>query len=145
VRLLPCASPPTQTFNLLAFLTHPSPLIGWLTEGSLYNIHTFSVHYSLNRYVSTISGIANAMGWFIWCFYYRKSQPYVWRCALFVLLVGVCMIFEVLDFPPLLWIMDAHALWHLATAGLPFLFYRYVGILMTPSCLSIAGVVTHHK
>jgi hypothetical protein len=36
------------------------------------------------------------------------------------------MIFEVMDFPPLLWIIDAHSLWHLATAGLPFIFYRYV-------------------
>lgn len=72
------------------------------------------------------SGIANAMGWFIWCFYYRKSRPYVWRCALFVLLVGGCMIFELMDFPPFLWVIDAHSLWHLATAGLPFIFYRYV-------------------
>ena len=71
------------------------------------------------------------MGWFIWCFYYWKSRPYVWRCAVFVLLVGVCMVFEVMDFPPLLWIIDAHSLWHLATAGLPFIFYRYVYILMT--------------
>jgi hypothetical protein len=98
-------------------------------------------------YVSAVSGIANAMGWFIWCFYYRKSQPYVWRCALFVLLAGVCMIFEVMDFPPLLWVIDAHSLWHLATAALPFLFYRYVGlhILTILSRLSIARAIIQQK
>ncbi|XP_023721016.1 post-GPI attachment to proteins factor 3 [Cryptotermes secundus] len=82
--------------------------------------------YGYNMQANIIVGIANAMGWFIWCFYYRKSQPYVWRCALFVLLVGVCMIFELMDFPPFLWVIDAHSLWHLATAGLPFIFYRFL-------------------
>jgi len=81
------------------------------------------------------------MGWFIWCFYYWKSRPYVWRCALFVFLVGVCMIFEVMDFPPLLWIVDAHSLWHLTTAGLPFIFYRYVSIPRTLVYLSITTKV----
>ncbi|KDR20100.1 Post-GPI attachment to proteins factor 3, partial [Zootermopsis nevadensis] len=82
--------------------------------------------YGYNMKANIVVGIANAMGWLIWCFYYWKSQLYVWQCALFVLLVGVCMIFEVMDFPPLMWIIDAHSLWHFATAGLPFLFYRYV-------------------
>lgn len=36
------------------------------------------------------------------------------------------MIFEVMDFPPFLWIIDAHSLWHFATAGLPFIFYRFL-------------------
>ena len=89
------------------------------------------VKHPVYSYYVTVTGIANAMGWFIWCFYYWKSRPYVWRCALFVLLVGVCMIFEVMDFPPVLWIIDAHSLWHLATAGLPFIFYQYVYRLMT--------------
>ncbi|KAJ9590286.1 hypothetical protein L9F63_027875 [Diploptera punctata] len=28
--------------------------------------------------------------------------------------------------PSDLWLIDAHALWHLATSGLPFLFYRFL-------------------
>lgn len=57
------------------------------------------------------------------------------------------MIFEVMDFPPLMWIIDAHSLWHFATAGLPFLFYRYVRlhILTTQSLLSIYNVITQQK
>jgi hypothetical protein len=94
--------------------------------------------YTYKGYYPTVTGIASAMGWFVWCFYYWKSRPYVWRCAVFVLLVGVCMIFEVMDFPPLLWVIDAHSLWHLATAGLPFIFYRYVCILTT-------GMVKYHS
>jgi hypothetical protein len=90
----------------------------------------------------SVAGIANAMGWSVWCFYYWKTRPYVWRCALFVVLVGLCMIFEVMDFPPLLWVIDAHSLWHLATAGLPFIFYRYIYILMTVYWLLVWLIIT---
>ncbi|KAJ9588908.1 hypothetical protein L9F63_017786, partial [Diploptera punctata] len=82
--------------------------------------------YGYNMQANIAVGFANAMGWFIWCYYYRKTQPYVWRCALFVSLIGLCMLLEIIDFPPILWLIDAHALWHLATSGLPFLFYRFL-------------------
>ena len=32
---------------------------------------------------------------------------------------------ETLDFPPVLWVIDSHALWHVSTVMLPFLFYRF--------------------
>lgn len=41
-------------------------------------------------------------------------------------LVNVAMLLEVLDFPPLLGILDAHSLWHAATAPLAYLFYSFV-------------------
>ncbi|PSN47000.1 hypothetical protein C0J52_15328 [Blattella germanica] len=82
--------------------------------------------YGYNMQANIVVGVANAMGWFIWCFYHRKTQPYVWRCALFVSLVGLCMLLEIMDFPPILWLVDAHSLWHLATAGLPFIFYQFL-------------------
>ena len=33
---------------------------------------------------------------------------------------------QLLDFPPILWIFDAHSLWHLSTIPLPLFWYRYV-------------------
>ncbi|XP_069683726.1 post-GPI attachment to proteins factor 3 [Periplaneta americana] len=105
---------------LLSFLC-----IGFFVHHVTY-LALVNFDYGYNMQANIVVGIANAMGWFIWCLYYRKSQPYVWRCALFVALVGVCMLFEVMDFPPLLWLVDAHSLWHLATAGLPFIFYRFL-------------------
>ncbi len=35
-------------------------------------------------------------------------------------------LFEVLDFPPLLSLLDAHALWHAATAPLTYLLYGFL-------------------
>jgi hypothetical protein len=36
------------------------------------------------------------------------------------------MLFELLDFPPLLGLLDAHALWHGATAPLAYLLYSFL-------------------
>ena len=36
------------------------------------------------------------------------------------------MLFEVLDFPPLLGLLDAHALWHAATAPPTYLLYGFL-------------------
>ena len=47
------------------------------------------------------------------------------HCAAQVL-VNSLMLLEVLDFPPLLGVLDAHALWHAATAPLAYLFYGFI-------------------
>lgn len=44
---------------------------------------------------------------------------------LFQVLVGISLLLEVNDFPPLLWVLDAHALWHLSTVLPTVLLYRY--------------------
>ena len=45
---------------------------------------------------------------------------------------GSCMVLlELMDFPPLLWAVDAHALWHLSTIPIPLLWYRYVSCSTT--------------
>ena len=33
------------------------------------------------------------------------------------------MALELLDFPPIYWIIDSHAIWHFATVPLPLLWY----------------------
>lgn len=38
-----------------------------------------------------------------------------WMFVVFVVGMHACMLLEVLDFPPLLGLLDAHALWHAAT------------------------------
>ena len=36
------------------------------------------------------------------------------------------LLFEVFDFPPFWFVLDAHACWHLGTIGLPFLWYSFL-------------------
>lgn len=67
--------------------------------------------------------------WLRWCLRQGRRLPHVWKCAAAVLLLQALALLELLDFPPLLWVLDAHALWHIGTIPLNVLFYRSV----TPS------------
>ena len=71
-------------------------------------------------------GLLNVIGWLIWCWKKQLRQPYVWRCGAFVLLVALTTLLEIGDFPPLWWIFDAHALWHLSTSPLAILWYKFL-------------------
>lgn len=42
-----------------------------------------------------------------------------------VLLQGLSLL-ELLDFPPLFWVLDAHAIWHISTIPVHTLFFRSV-------------------
>lgn len=47
-----------------------------------------------------------------------------------VLLQGLSLL-ELLDFPPLFWVLDAHAIWHISTIPVHTLFFR--SVLRLPS------------
>lgn len=70
--------------------------------------------------------MVNLLWWLCWCWQNRRTLPYWWKCGLVVLLLHGLALLELLDFPPMLWILDAHAVWHLSTIPVHFLFYRFV-------------------
>lgn len=70
--------------------------------------------------------MVNLLWWLCWCWQNRRTLPYWWKCGLVVLLLHGLALLELLDFPPMLWILDAHAVWHLSTIPVHFLFYRLV-------------------
>lgn len=72
------------------------------------------------------SGMVNLLWWLCWCWQNRRTLPYWWKCGLVVVLLHGLALLELLDFPPMLWILDAHAVWHLSTVPVHFLFYRSV-------------------
>jgi hypothetical protein len=45
---------------------------------------------------------------------------------LFVVGVNAAVLFEVLDFPPIWGLADAHSLWHALTAPITALWYRFI-------------------
>nr|XP_032807324.1 post-GPI attachment to proteins factor 3 [Petromyzon marinus] len=82
--------------------------------------------YGYNIIANATIGLVNLLWWLGWCLRSHRERPYVWRCAFVVLCLHGLALLELLDFPPLLWTLDAHALWHIGTIPLPLVFYRFL-------------------
>ncbi|XP_017780018.1 PREDICTED: post-GPI attachment to proteins factor 3 [Nicrophorus vespilloides] len=82
--------------------------------------------YLYNMQVNILVGTFTAIFWFAWAIYNRFRLPYVWKIAAFVSVACVSTLLEVLDYPPLFYILDCHALWHLSTVPLVYLFYSFI-------------------
>ncbi|KAM9837517.1 post-GPI attachment to proteins factor 3 [Aulostomus maculatus] len=85
-----------------------------------------SFDYGYNMAANTTIGMVNLLWWLCWCWKNRRTLPYWWKCGLVVLLLHGLALLELLDFPPLLWVLDAHAIWHLSTIPVHFLFYSFL-------------------
>lgn len=80
--------------------------------------------YGYNMMLCIAVGIATAVAWLVWVT--RTRHPGKWTLYKFMGLVHMAMLLEVLDFPPLLRLFDAHALWHAATVPLTYLWYQFI-------------------
>ncbi|XP_023655831.2 post-GPI attachment to proteins factor 3 isoform X1 [Paramormyrops kingsleyae] len=85
-----------------------------------------SFDYGYNMAANATIGMINLLWWLCWCWQNRHTLPYWWKCGLVVLLLHGLALLELLDFPPLLWVLDAHAVWHLSTVPVHFLFYSFL-------------------
>uniref|UniRef100_A0A1I8HRI4 Post-GPI attachment to proteins factor 3 n=1 Tax=Macrostomum lignano TaxID=282301 RepID=A0A1I8HRI4_9PLAT len=81
--------------------------------------------YGYNMTVNLSVGAANCIGWLIWSIRRVRSQPYTRDCLLTVALLNGLVLLEVLDFPPIWWVLDAHSLWHGGTVLLAVPWYRF--------------------
>ncbi|KAJ3250229.1 hypothetical protein HDU77_006870 [Chytriomyces hyalinus] len=70
-------------------------------------------------------GMSSNLGWLLWTALQYTRRRYAYKIVAFVVLISCAMALEVLDFPPILWVLDAHALWHAATVPLVFLLYSF--------------------
>nr|XP_033775149.1 post-GPI attachment to proteins factor 3 isoform X2 [Geotrypetes seraphini] len=82
--------------------------------------------YGYNMAANVAFGLVNLLWWLGWCLRNQAYLPYVWKCEVVVLLLQALALLELLDFPPLLWVFDAHALWHLSTVPVHILFYSFL-------------------
>lgn len=94
----------------------------------IYHIHyltfiRFDYGYNLKANVSV--GMLNSLGWLLWC-YKNRHKMYVWKCAMTVVMINALLLLELGDFPPWGFMIDAHALWHLGTIPVPFLWYSFL-------------------
>lgn len=76
--------------------------------------------------VNVFTGIIGGIGWTVWSLSQLGQRKYVWKMLVFVILAMATTILEVYDFPPILGSFDAHSLWHLSSAPLTILFYKFI-------------------
>lgn len=92
----------------------------------VYMMALVKFDYGYNMKVNITVGAANCLAWLGWCYFHWGEGLYVTQGTAAVLLLFVTALLEVLDFPPWFWMLDSHALWHLCTAPLPLLWYRFI-------------------
>jgi hypothetical protein len=94
----------------------------------VYYLGFVKFDYGYNMNVNIAFGALNSVCWICWSLdkYFNSNLNYVWRCGFSVALFDLLMILEVMDFSPILWYVDSHALWHFTTAVIPFLWYKFL-------------------
>jgi len=89
--------------------------------------HMAFVHfdYGYNMKVNVAVGVINGVGWMIWFINHRNDGKHIMKGVMAVMLVGGSLALELLDFPPVYWLVDSHAVWHFATIPLPLLWFQF--------------------
>ena len=89
----------------------------------LYVLFDYGYHVK----VCLAAGAVQSLAWVAWAVGGGGEGAGRRRLLAFVAAVNACMALEVLDFPPLLGhTLDAHSLWHAATAPLVYLFASFI-------------------
>nr|XP_004463082.1 post-GPI attachment to proteins factor 3 isoform X2 [Dasypus novemcinctus] len=82
--------------------------------------------YGYNLAVSVAIGLVNVVWWLAWCLRNQRQLPHVRKCMVVVVLLQGLSLLELLDFPPLFWVLDAHAIWHISTIPVHVLFFSFL-------------------
>jgi len=91
----------------------------------LHKMLTVRFDYGYNMKVNIIVGIVQSVLWLSWSWKNRHWLPHVKWIARSILAMDLSILLEVLEFEPILWTFDSHALWHLSTAPLHILTYTF--------------------
>ncbi|CAG9529983.1 unnamed protein product [Cercopithifilaria johnstoni] len=101
----------------------------------LYINHIYSLmiyfDYGYNMKMCIVCSFLTAMNYYVWLAQQWKIRDRSSRQSLRYLIVVVTwgllsVLLEILDFVPIYWIIDSHALFHLATVPLPLLMTRFI-------------------
>ena len=94
--------------------------------GHISYLHFVKFDYGYNMMFNVAIGITNCMLSIIFWYSKKDKLLYVWKLPTVGVLSSMFLCFELLDFPPILWVFDAHSIWHFSTIPIPLLFYSYV-------------------
>ena len=101
---------------VMMFVAHISYLTFWKWD------------YTYNMAANVVAGVVSNLlwSWFSIMRYQRSKKPWAAWPGLIVAWIVLAMSLELLDFPPIGGMIDAHSLWHLGTVVPTIWWYRYV-------------------
>ena len=104
----------------------PLALGGVLVAGFCAHVRRMLLRfdYGYNMRASLAMGALHLLLYVAWWRGARARRPHAWRVVALNGALSLSVGLEVLDFPPLLHALDAHALWHASTAPLAHLLWR---------------------
>jgi len=82
--------------------------------------------YGYNMTINVGVGLTNSICWLFWCYKHWNTRAYIKYAVISVLLLDLAVLLELLDFVPIFWTFDAHALWHLSTVPIHYFWYKFV-------------------
>ncbi|ELU10150.1 hypothetical protein CAPTEDRAFT_219496 [Capitella teleta] len=92
----------------------------------VYYLGFVKFDYGYNMRVNISAGVLSGIGWIAWSQKVKGQQSYVWKATASILSLNALILLELGDFPPFWWTLDAHALWHLGTVPVIFMWYSFV-------------------
>jgi hypothetical protein len=81
--------------------------------------------YAYNMKVNVALGVTHCLSWVLWFLLTPRARSHGKIIVGFCVLMFLFMTLELLDFPPIFWVFDAHSLWHLATIPLVRMYYQF--------------------
>jgi len=103
--------------------------LGWAALISYQSFVSFD--YEGNMMVAVSLGVGAGVAWLTWFVrHLEECRNFAWKVLVAILLPLLALPFELLDFPPIGDLLDAHAIWHLGTVPMQFLTYHIVLLRM---------------
>merc|ERR1712159_457397 len=101
-----------------------APVLGLWVAHIIY-LTFFSFDYGHNMVVAVTLGGSAMIAWILWWIRHGWEECHSFRHKLPFAIAGpaIAVPLELLDFPPLWGLLDAHAVWHLCTIPVNFLIY----------------------
>jgi hypothetical protein len=125
------------SFSVWVALLHLLPLHWWLLRRlAAISMTVLSIIYVFNMLSGSISHgqhmnvcvpltVLHSILWYSWCAKVAKSRDSVTLCVVCNVWLALSATFEIFDFPPIIYILDAHAVWHMLTVPLSVIWYLF--------------------
>lgn len=91
----------------------------------VYSMVSVKFDYGYNMKVNVLVGGLNCLCWLVWFYKNKHNGGHIQKGAWAVVALTISVTLELLEFTPILWSIDSHALWHLVTSPLPILWYSF--------------------